>query len=71
MKLNKSRIAFRLSLVAVALLLVCGMAAAQNDQVKGVINVTQVLEPEGLFRKKHLTNEKTKPTLYWPHWYRD
>jgi len=41
MKLNKSRIAFRLSLVAVALLLVCGMAAAQNDQVKGVINVTQ------------------------------
>jgi hypothetical protein len=38
MKLNNLRIAFRLSLVAVALLLVCGMAAAQNDQVKGVIN---------------------------------
>jgi outer membrane protein OmpA-like peptidoglycan-associated protein len=86
MKRNKLRIAFRLSLVAVALLLVCGMAAAQNDQVKGVINGrsgatmsvlsqggesitvvltpdTQVLEPEGLFRKKHLTMTALVPGL--------
>jgi OmpA-OmpF porin, OOP family len=86
MKLNNLRIAFRLSLVAVALLLVCGMAAAQNDQVKGVINGrsgatlsvlsqggqsitvvltpdTQVLEPEGLFRKKHLTMTALVPGL--------
>ena len=86
MKLNKLSIAFRLSLVAVALLLVCGMAMAQNDQVKGVINGrsgatmsvlsqggesitvvltpdTQVLEPEGLFRKKHLTMAALVPGL--------
>jgi OOP family OmpA-OmpF porin len=86
MKLNKLRFAFRLSLVAVALLLVCGMAAAQNDQVKGVINGrsgatmsvlsqggesitvlltpdTQVLEPEGLFRKKHLSMTALVPGL--------
>ena len=86
MKLNKLSIAFRLSLVAVALLLVCGMAMAQNDQVKGVINGrsgatmsvlsqggesitvvltpdTQVLEPEGLFRKKHLTMTALVPGL--------
>jgi outer membrane protein OmpA-like peptidoglycan-associated protein len=86
MKLNKLSIAFRLSPVAVALLLVCSMAMAQNDQVKGVINGrsgatmsvlsqggesitvvltpdTQVLEPEGLFRKKHLTMTALVPGL--------
>lgn len=86
MKLNKLSIAFSLSPVAVALLLVCSMAMAQNDQVKGVINGrsgatmsvlsqggesitvvltsdTQVLEPEGLFRKKHLTMTALVPGL--------
>ena len=38
MKLNKMRIALRLGLVAAAFLVICGMAMAQNDQVKGVIN---------------------------------
>ena len=86
MKLNKMRIALRLGLVAAAFLVVCGMAMAQNDQVKGVINGrsgatmsvltqggesitvvlttdTQVTEPEGLFRKKHLTMTALVPGL--------
>jgi outer membrane protein OmpA-like peptidoglycan-associated protein len=86
MKMNKLRIAFRSSLVTAAFLVVCGMAMAQNDQVKGVINGrsgatmtvlsqggesitvvltpdTQVLEPEGLFRKKHLTMTALVPGL--------
>ena len=86
MKLNKMRIALRLGLVAAAFLVVWGMAMAQNDQVKGVINGrsgatmsvltqsgesitvvlstdTQVLEPEGLFRKKHLTMTALVPGL--------
>ena len=84
--MNKLRIAFRSSLVTAAFLVVCGMAMAQNDQVKGVINGrsgatmtvlsqggesitvvltpdTQVLEPEGLFRKKHLTMTALVPGL--------
>jgi outer membrane protein OmpA-like peptidoglycan-associated protein len=86
MKMNQLRIAFRLSLVAATLLVVCGMTMAQNDQVKGVINGrsgatmsvlsqggesitvvlttdTQVLEPEGVFRKKHLTMTALVPGL--------
>ena len=84
--MNKLRIAFRSSLVTAAFLVVCGMAMAQNDQVKGVINGrsgatmtvlsqggesitvvltpdTQVLEPEGLFRKKHLSMTALVPGL--------
>jgi OmpA-OmpF porin, OOP family len=86
MKMNKLRITFRSSLVIAAFLVVCGMAMAQNDQVKGVINGrsgatmtvlsqggetitvvltpdTQVLEPEGLFRKKHLSMTALVPGL--------
>ena len=84
--MNKMRIALRLGLVAATLLVVCDMAMAQNDQVKGVINGrsgatmsvlsqggesitvvlttdTQVLEPEGVFRKKHLTMTALVPGL--------
>ena len=76
----------RVSSVLAAFLLVCGIAIAQNDQVKGVINGrsgatmsvlsqggesitvvlttdTQVLEPEGAFRKKHLTMTALVPGL--------
>jgi outer membrane protein OmpA-like peptidoglycan-associated protein len=86
MKMNQLKIAFRLSLVTAAFLVVCSVAVAQNDQVKGVINGrsgntmsvlsqggesitvvltpdTQVLEPEGLFRKKHLTMTALVPGL--------
>jgi OmpA-OmpF porin, OOP family len=79
------RTPLRVSLVLAAFLLVCGIAIAQNDQVKGVINGrsgatmsvlsggesitvvlttdTQVLEPEGAFRKKHLTMTALVPGL--------
>jgi OmpA-OmpF porin, OOP family len=79
------RTRLRVSLVLAAFLLVCGIASAQNDQVKGVINGrsgatmsvlsggesitvvlttdTQVLEPEGAFRKKHLTMTALVPGL--------
>jgi outer membrane protein OmpA-like peptidoglycan-associated protein len=83
---NKLRIAFRFSLLSAAFLLICGLALAQNDQVKGVINGrsgatmsvlsqggesitvvltpnTQVIEPEGVFRKKHLTMTALVPGL--------
>jgi outer membrane protein OmpA-like peptidoglycan-associated protein len=69
-----------------ALLLHCGIAAAQSDQVKGVINgrsgatmtvqtqnsesvtvllssTTQVVEPEGAFRKKHFAMTALVPGL--------
>jgi len=69
-----------------ACLLICGLAAAQNNQEKGVINGrsgstmtlqtqdsgnvtvlltpdTQVLEPEGVFRKKHLNMTALVPGL--------
>jgi len=80
------RTPLRVSLVLAAFLLVCGIAIAQNDQVKGVINGrsgvtmsvlsqggesitvvltpdTQVLEPEGAFRKKHLSMTALVPGL--------
>ena len=76
----------RVFLALASFLLLCGIAAAQNDQVKGVINGrsgatmsvlaqggetitvvltsdTQVDEPEGLFRKKHLTMTALVPGL--------
>jgi OmpA-OmpF porin, OOP family len=79
------RTRLRASLILAAFLLVCGIASAQNDQVKGVINGrsgatmsvlsggesitvvlttdTQVLEPEGAFRKKHLSMTALVPGL--------
>jgi OOP family OmpA-OmpF porin len=83
---KKLRTPLRVSLVLAAFLLVCGIAIAQNDQVKGVINGrsgatmsvlsqggesitvvlttdTQVLEPEGAFRKKHLSMTALVPGL--------
>lgn len=76
----------RVFLALASFLLLCGISAAQNDQVKGVINGrsgatmsvlsqdgetitvvltsdTQVQEPEGLFRKKHLTMTALVPGL--------
>jgi OOP family OmpA-OmpF porin len=69
-----------------AFLMLCGVAAAQSDQVKGVINGrsgatmtvqtqntenvtvllssdTQVIEPEGAFRKKHFSMTALVPGL--------
>jgi OmpA-OmpF porin, OOP family len=85
MNSKQLRTSLRVSLVLAAFLLVCGIASAQNDQVKGVINGrsgatmsvlsggesitvvlttdTQVLEPEGAFRKKHLTMTALVPGL--------
>ena len=85
MNSKQLRTPLRVSLVLAAFLLVCSMAVAQNDQVKGVINGrsgatmsvlsggesitvvltpdTQVLEPEGAFRKKHLTMTALVPGL--------
>src|SRR5271169_546208 len=86
MKNNKMRNALKLGLTFAAFLLLCGVAAAQNDQVKGVVNgrsgatmtvqtqgsgnvsvvltpATQVLEPEGVFRKKHLAMTALVPGL--------
>jgi OOP family OmpA-OmpF porin len=85
MNSKQLRTPLRASLILAAFLLVCGIAIAQNDQVKGVINGrsgatmsvlsggesitvvlttdTQVLEPEGAFRKKHLTMAALVPGL--------
>jgi len=86
MNSKKARISHRLSLVCAAFLVVCRIATAQNDQVKGVINGrsgatmsvlaqggesitvvltpdTQVQEPSGLFRKKHLSMTALVPGL--------
>jgi OOP family OmpA-OmpF porin len=86
MNSKQLRIPMRASLILASFLLVCGVAIAQNDQVKGVINGrsgatmsvlsqggesitvvlttdTQVLEPEGAFRKKHLSMTALVPGL--------
>jgi outer membrane protein OmpA-like peptidoglycan-associated protein len=88
MKIKKVtvKIAPSMSLTFSAFLLLCGVAAAQTQQVKGVINgrsgatmtiatqgsgnvtvlltpATQVLEPEGIFRKKHLLMTALVPGL--------
>jgi OmpA-OmpF porin, OOP family len=86
MNSEQLRTPLRVSLVLAAFLLVCGIAVAQSDQVKGVINGrrgatmsvlshggesitvvlttdTQVLEPEGAFRKKHLSMTALVPGL--------
>ena len=85
MNSKQLRTPLRVSLVLAAFLLVCGIAIAQNDRVKGVINGrsgatmsvlsggesitvvlttdTQVLEPEGAFRKKHLSMTALVPGL--------
>lgn len=83
---SKSTVGSKVSLGFVALLILCGGAAAQSTQVKGVINgrsgatmtvqsqnsenvtvvltsATQVLEPEGVFRKKHLAITALVPGL--------
>jgi outer membrane protein OmpA-like peptidoglycan-associated protein len=85
-KTNTMRTAVGVTLAVAALLLLCGIAAAQNDKVSGVINArngaamtvqtqgsgnvtvlltdsTQVLEPEGVFRKKHLSMTALVPGL--------
>jgi OmpA-OmpF porin, OOP family len=86
MKSSKVRTAASPMLALVAFLLLCGIAAAQSDQVKGVINGrsgatmtvqtqntenvtvllsadTQVIEPEGAFRKKHFSMTALVPGL--------
>jgi len=80
------RLAFIVTVSFGALVSLSGVASAQNDQVKGVINgrngatmtvktqdsgnvtvvltaATQVLEPEGVFRKKHLAMTALIPGL--------
>ena len=86
MKSITVRAAFNPVLAFGAFLLLCGIATAQNDQIKGVIDgrngatmtvktqdsgnvtvvltaATQVLEPEGVFRKKHLAITALIPGL--------
>jgi len=86
MNSTKVRTPFRVSLAVAAVLLLCGIATAQSNQVKGVINgrsgatmtvltqggetvtvvltpATQVNEPEGVFRKKHLSMTALVPGL--------
>jgi OmpA-OmpF porin, OOP family len=86
MKSSKVRTAASALLVFAAILLMCGVAVAQSDQVKGVINGrsgatmtvqaqntenitvllstdTQVIEPEGAFRKKHFSMTALVPGL--------
>jgi OmpA-OmpF porin, OOP family len=83
---SKFTIVLKVILGLVAPLVLCGIAAAQSTQVKGVINgrsgatmtvqsqnsetvtvvltaATQVLEPEGAFRKKHLAMTALVPGL--------
>jgi OOP family OmpA-OmpF porin len=83
---SQSTIVLRVILGFAATLFLCGAAAAQSTQVKGVINgrsgatmtvqsqnsetvtvlltsATQVLEPEGAFRKKHLAMTALVPGL--------
>jgi outer membrane protein OmpA-like peptidoglycan-associated protein len=86
MNSTKVKTPFRVGLAVAAVLLLCGIATAQSNQVKGVINgrsgatmtvltqggetvtvvltpTTQVNEPEGLFRKKHLSMTALVPGL--------
>src|SRR4029077_18018866 len=86
MNSTKVKTPFRVSLAVAAVLLLCGIATAQSNQVKGVINgrsgatmtvltqggetvtvvltpATQVEEPEGVFRKKHLSMTALIPGL--------
>ena len=86
MNSTKVKTPFRVGLAVAAVLLLCGIATAQSNQVKGVINgrsgatmtvltqggetvtvvltpATQVNEPEGLFRKKHLSMTALVPGL--------
>ena len=86
MKQNKMTAAISVVLVFEAFLLLCCIAAAQSNKVKGVINgrsgatmtvhtqdsgnvivvltpATQVEEPEGVFRKKHLSMTSLVPGL--------
>ena len=83
---TKLSMAFRVILAFTTCLLLYGIASAQNDQVKGVINErsgatmtvqsqeggnvtvvltpsTQVEEPEGIFREKHLSMTALVPGL--------
>ena len=86
MKQNKVTAAISVVLVFEAFLLLCCIAVAQSNKVKGVINgrsgatmtvqtqdsgnvivvltpATQVEEPEGVFRKKHLSMTSLVPGL--------
>jgi outer membrane protein OmpA-like peptidoglycan-associated protein len=86
MKINRLQIVFCGLVAFSGFLVLCGAAAAQNNQEKGVINGrsgatmtidtqdsgnvtvlltpdTQVEEPEGLFRKKHLSMTALVPGL--------
>jgi OOP family OmpA-OmpF porin len=86
MKSKIVRITASIGLAFAAFLFLCGVAAAQNDKVNGVINgrngatmtvqtqnagnvtvvltdSTQVDEPEGVFRKKHLSMAALVPGL--------
>src|SRR5271154_7538366 len=86
MESNNARKTVCAVLTATAFLLLAGLAAAQNNQEKGVINGrsgatmtiqtqdsgnvtvlltpdTQVEEPEGVFRKKHLSMTALVPGL--------
>src|SRR5271163_4036921 len=86
MKSNKVSTAASPFLAVAVFLLLCGIAAAQSDQIKGVINgrsgatmtvqtqgsenvtvvltdSTQVVEPEGAFRKKHFAMTALVPGL--------
>jgi len=86
MKQNKMTAAISVVLVFEAFLLLCCIAVAQSNKVKGVINgrsgatmtvqtqdsgnvivvltpATQVEEPEGVFRKKHLSMTALVPGL--------
>lgn len=86
MNSTKVKTPFRVSLAVAAVVLLCGIATAQSNQVKGVINgrsgatmtvlseggetvtvvltpATQVNEPEGVFRKKHLSMTALVPGL--------
>jgi OmpA-OmpF porin, OOP family len=86
MNSTKVKTPFRVSLAVAVVLLLCGIATAQSNQVKGVINgrsgatmtvltqggetvtvvpmpATQVNEPEGVFRKKHLSMTALVPGL--------
>ena len=86
MNRKELRAPFRVIFAFASFLLLGGLATAQNDQVKGVINGrtgatmsvlsqdgesitvvlqpdTQVVEPEGVFRKKHLAMTALVPGL--------
>ena len=86
MKTRTMGTAFSVIVAFAAVLLLCGIACAQSQQVKGVINArsgatmtivspgsenvivlltpaTQVEEPEGAFRKKHLAMTALVPGL--------